>query len=183
MEDIIAYFLIVALIVVPVFVVYGAVKFFKKRIEERKLEEARRKEELEQRRIAREEAWDRMHKGSTHVGSTKYDYVADQNRTTVTEKDTGRRVSYVHETNGSPDLLTTMIVADMLTNHKDSSAGTVKWKDDVPTVTETSSRSSSFGLDDDDSRRSVSSSFSSSDSSSSWSSSSSSSDSGPSSDW
>lgn len=87
--------------------------------------------------------------------------------------------------NWSSDLLTTMVIADMLTNHKDVSAGTVSWKDDTPTYKETYSKpSTDFGFDDSDSRKSSSSSFSSSDSSSSWSdSSSSSSDSGPSSDW
>ena len=99
-------------------------------------------------------------------------------------------VTQVHPTpasapvnNWSNDLLTTMIITDMLSNHKDVSAGTVSWKDDTPTYKETYSKPS-FGMDDDDSRKSASSSFSSSDSSSSWSdSSSSSSDSGPSSDW
>lgn len=88
--------------------------------------------------------------------------------------------------NWSDDLLTTMIIADMLSNHKDTVAGTVSWKDDIPTIKETysepSPKSSSWGFDDDDSRKSASSSFSSSDSSSSWGDSSSS-DSGPSSDW
>ena len=78
--------------------------------------------------------------------------------------------------NWSNDLLTTMVIADMLSSHKDVSAGTVSWKDDTPTYKETYSKpSTSFGMDDEDSRKSVASTFSSSDSSSS--------DSGPSSDW
>lgn len=83
----------------------------------------------------------------------------------------------------SPDMLTTMIIADMLTHNKSSSAGSVTWDNDTPTIHPT--KSDSFGFDDSDSRKSASSSFSSSDSSSSWSSSSdsSSSSSGPSSDW
>lgn len=85
----------------------------------------------------------------------------------------------------SPDILTTMIIADMLTHNKDTSAGTVTWEGNKPTIHPVSN--DSFGFDDSDSRKSVSSTFSSdssSFSSSSFSSdSSSSSSSGPSSDW
>ena len=92
-------------------------------------------------------------------------------------------VSTTPVNNWSDDLLTTMIISDMLTNHKGLSASPMSWMGETPTVTETYSKPS-FGMDDDDSRKSAVSSFSSSDSSSSWSdSSSSSSDSGPSSDW
>lgn len=179
MEDIVAYFLMASLAVLFVYVPYSAYKFIKR--SRQQAEEAQRQHEeyLAKLKKERTASWDRMKSGATHVGKTQYDFNANQSRTTVTEKDTGRRMSYVHENDSGPDLLTTMIVADMLFNHKESSAGTVSWKDDVPTVKETSS--SSWGLDDSDSRRSASSTFSSSDSSSSWDSSSS--DSGPSSDW
>lgn len=185
MENILAWIVMIAF---PVGVVFGAVKAFKayKAYKlKREQEEIARTDALVKLKAERDASWKRMKTGATHVGKTTYDYNLNKSRTTVTEKDTGKRVSYVHENDSGPDLLTTMIVADMLFKNKDSSSGTVKWDDVVPTVTETksSSSSSSWGLDDDDSRKSASSSFSSSDSSSSWDSSSSSSDSGPSSDW
>lgn len=177
MENILGWVLILALIAVPVLIVRVAVKLFKKHVEARKQEEQDR---IERKQKATEQ-WRKQYAGATHVGKTTYDYNADMSRTTVTERDTGRRMSYVHENSSGPDLLTTAIIANMILNNKDSSAGTVDWKDNVPSVTET--KSNSWGFDDDDSRKSSSSSFSSSDSSSSWSDSSSSSDSGPSSDW
>lgn len=183
MEDIVAYVLMASLAALFVFVPYSAYKFIKRSRQQAKEAERQHEEYLAKLKKEREESWKRAKSGATHVGKTTYDYNLDRSRTTVTERDTGKRVSYVHENDSGPDLLTTMIVADMLLNHKESSAGTVSWKDDVPAVTETKSSSSSWGLDDDDSRRSSSSSFSSSDSSSSWDRGSSSSDSGPSSDW
>ena len=181
MENFFGWLLMVMIVGVPVVLLYGSVKLYRRH--KRGREEAQRKQEeaLKQLKAEQEASWARMRKGATHVGKTTYDYNLDKSRTTVTERDTGRRMSYVHENDSGPDLLTTMIVADMLLNHKESSAGTVSWKNDVPTVRETSSSSSAWGLDDDNSRRSASSSFSSSDSDSSWSSSSS--DSSPSSDW
>lgn len=191
MEDVIAYAVIVALVALSVLAVYKGVSMYKKRKQELAEKLAKRQEILTDLKKDREATWQKLRSGATHVGKTTYDYNADKSRTTVTERDTGKRVSYVHENDSGPDLLTTMIVADMLLNQKESSAGTVSWKDDVPSVksTSSSSSSSSWGLDDDDSRRSASSSFSSSWSSSDSSSSSSSdswsssSDSGPSSDW
>lgn len=184
MEDLLGWLLLAVVLAVPVLLIYGSVKLYKRNKLKREQEELRHAESLRKLRKEREESWDRMKSGSTHVGKTTYDYNMNKSRTTVTEKDTGKRMTYVHENDSGPDLLTTMIVADMLLNNKDSSSGRVKWDSDVPSVTETkSSSSSSWGLDDDDSRKSASSSFSSSDSSSSWDSSSSSSDSGPSSDW
>jgi hypothetical protein len=176
MENLIGWLLMVMLVAVPVLLVWAGVKLYKRT----KLKQAQ--EEQEQIELAKKakEDWKKRYDGATHVGKTTYDYTLDKSRTTVTERDTGRRMSYVHENDSGPDLLTTAIIANMLFNNKDSSAGTVKWDNDVPSVTET--KSSSWGLDDDDSRKSASSSFSSSDSSSSWDSSSSS-DSGPSSDW
>lgn len=176
-ENILGWSLVIAIPALVVFGIYKAQRAYK-RYTERKAQEAIAKAERSAK-AARE--WQQKLQGATHVGKTTYDYIGDQHRTIVTEKATGRQMSYVHTNDSGPDLLTTMIVANMLLNNKDSSAGTVDWKDNVPTVTESSK--SSWGLDDDDSRKSSSSSFSSSDSSSSWSDSSGSSDSGPSSDW
>lgn len=183
MENLLGWLLLVMMVAIPALLVFGAVKLYKRQKLKREKAEIARADALAKLKTEREESWKRMKSGATHVGKTTYDYNLNKSRTTVTEKDTGKRVSYVHENDSGPDLLTTMIVADMLFNHKDSSAGTVKWDNDVPSITPKyeSSSSSSWGLDDDDSRKSASSSFSSSDSSSSWDSSSS--DSGPSSDW
>ena len=180
MEDIVAYFLMASLAVLFIYIPYSAYKFIKR--SKQRAEEAQRQHEehLATLKKERQASWDRMSKGATHVGKTQYDYIADQKRTTVTEKATGRQMSYVHHNEDGPDLLTTMIVADMLLNHKDTSSGTVSWKNDVPSVSTSSYSSSS----DDDSRKSSSwfsdSSPSYSDSGPSYSSSS---DSGPSSDW
>lgn len=176
MEDIVAYFLMVSLAVLFVYVPYSAYRFIKRSRQRAEEQQRLREEALAQLKKEREASWDRMSKGATHVGKTQYDYIADQKRTTVTEKATGKQMSYIHHNEDGPDLLTTMIVADMLLNHKDSSSGTVSWKNDVPSVS-----TSSYSSDDDDRK------------SSSWSSSpsyndggpsySSSSDSSPSSDW
>lgn len=176
-ENILGWILVVALIALPVLIIRVVIKMIKKQAEARRLDEEAREERI---RLAKEQ-WRQKYTGATHVGKTTYDFNTDKKRTVVKERATGRETSYVHTNDDGPDLLTTLIVADMLNNNKEQSSGTVKWNNDVPTVTESSSRS--WGLDDDDSRRSVSSSFSSSDSSSSWSDSSSSSDSSPSSDW
>ncbi len=176
MENILGWILVCALIALPVLFVWAGVKLYKRT----KLKQEQRTREHAERKVAADNWWKEKQKGATHVGKTKYDYITDTKRTTVTEKETGKQISYVHERDDGPDLLTTMIVADLLFNNKDSSSGKVSWKGDTPTVTE--SNTSSWGLDDSDSRRSASSSFSSSDSSDSWGSSSSS-DSGPSSDW
>lgn len=173
MEDIVAYFLMASLAVLFIYVPYSAYKFIKSSRQRAEEAQQRHTEALASLKREREASWNRMKSGATHVGKTQYDYISDQKRTTVTEKATGRRMSYVHENDSGPDLLTTMIVADMLFNHKDSSAGTVKWDNDVPSVTTSSSN--------DDSRKSSSwasdSSPSYSDSGPSYS------DSGPSSDW
>jgi hypothetical protein len=168
------------LIAVPAIIIFGIVKArraYEQYTLKRDQEETARAEK--KAKAARD--WQKAYTGATHVGRTSYDYTTDRTRTTVKERETGREMSYVHTNDSGPDLLTTMLVADMLFKNKDSSAGTVSWKGDVPSVTESSK--SSWGFDDDDTRKSASSSFSSSDSSSSWSDSSSSSDSGPSSDW
>ncbi len=180
MENVIGWLLVVMLVAVPALLIYGVVKLYSKHRKAVAEADQRREEALATLKKERQASWDRMSKGATHVGKTQYDYIADQKRTTVTEKATGRQMSYVHHNEDGPDLLTTMIVADMLLNHKDTSSGTVSWKDDVPSVSTSSYSSSS----DDDSRKSSS---WSSDSSPSYSDSgpsySSSSDSSPSSDW
>lgn len=175
MENVIGWLLVVMLVAVPALLVYGVVKLYSKHRKAVAEADRRREEALAQLKKSREETWNRMSKGATHVGKTQYDYIADQKRTTVTEKATGRQMSYVHQNDDGPDLLTTMIVADMLLNHKDSSSGTVSWKNDVPSVS-----TSSYSSDDDRKSSSWSSSPSYSDSGPSYSSSS---DSSPSSDW
>lgn len=80
-------------------------------------------------------------------------------------------------TDTGPDLLTTMILMDVMNSPSGTVAGTVSWKDDTPTITPSSS--SSWSSSDDSPSKSSSWSSSSSDSSSSWSSS----DSGSSSSW
>lgn len=167
MENILGWILVCALIALPVLVVWAGVKLYK-RI---KLKQEQEAQARAQRKVDVDNWWKERQAGATHVGKTKYDYVTDTTKTTVTDRRTGQNMSYVHETNGSPDLLTTMIVADMLFNHKDSSSGTVSWKNDVPTVTNT---------DDDNRKSTYSSGPSYSDDGPSYSSSS---DSGPSSDW
>ncbi len=167
MENILGWILVGVLIALPVLFVWAGVKLYKRT----KLKQEQEVQARAERKVAADNWWKEKQRGATHVGKTKYDYITDTNRTTVTEKSTGKHVSYVHERDDGPDLLTTMIVADMLFNHKDTSSGTVSWKNDVPTVTTT----------DDDSRKSSwSSSPSYSDDGPSYSSSS---DSGPSSDW
>lgn len=180
MEDTVAYFLIASLVVLFVWLPYSAYKLIKRSKQKAIEAEKQREEALRTLKVEREASWNCLKSGATHVGKTQYDYNMNKTRTTVTEKDTGKRVSYVHENDSGPDLLTTMIVADMLLNNKDSSSGRVKWDNDVPSVTTSSS--------DDDTRKSSSwsSSPSYNDSGPSYSdssSSSSSSDSGPSSDW
>ena len=171
MENAIGWLLAVLLIAAPVFIIYAGVKLYKKQKQKAAEEQQRHEEALANIKKEREASYARAYSGATHVGKTTYDYNLNTSRTTVTEKDTGRRVSYVHENDNGPDLLTTMIVADMLFNHKESSSGSVTWNNDIPSVS----------TSDDDTRKSSSSSY---DSGPSYSDSGpSSSDSGPSSDW
>ena len=189
MEDIFALILVLVAIAVVGFAIYKFIKF----IDYHQDEAARKEAELDmkfremerkniQRTLERERALRAAtaNKPPSRGPVTTY---APTPKSRVTS--TASTVTPAPVNNWSDDLLTTMVIADMLSSHKDVSAGTVKWKDDTPTITETYSKpspsSSSWGLDDSDSRKSASSSFSSSDSDSSWSSSSS--DSGPSSDW
>ena len=200
MENLIGWLLIV---LIPVLVIYTAVKL-RRRLEkikqdryeaEQRLaeERARVQRERERQRIKEREEWQARLDGAGVSAKTTYDFnsntvrhaVKNKKTNTTTYADVPVASNLAPVNNWSTDLLTTMIISDMLANHKDVSAGTVSWKDDTPTVTETYSKpSTDFGMDDSESRKSSSSSFSSSDSSSSFSdSSSSSSDSGPSSDW
>jgi hypothetical protein len=198
MENLIGWLLLTLIPVASATGVFYIVRYRKRMVEQREAaeyalaeERAKQARERERQRAKEREEWQARLDGKT-VKST-YDFNNNTVKTAVKDKKTNT-TSYVTTpvesvsspiNNWSTDLLTTMVIADMLTNHKDVSAGTVSWKDDTPTVTETYSKpSTDFGMDDSDSRKSSSSSFSSSDSSSSWSdSSSSSSDSGPSSDW
>jgi len=199
-ENIIGWSLILLLPALAIFVAIKLRRRLKKITQARYEAEQRLAEELvrqarerERKRVKEREEWQARLDGAGVKAKTTYDFNSNTVRTAVTNKKT-KTTTYVDtpvERNTTPvnnwsnDLLTTMIITDMLSNHKDVSAGTVNWKDDTPTVKETYSKpSTDFGFDDSDSRKSSSSSFSSSDSSSSWSdSSSSSSDSGPSSDW
>ena len=165
-ENILGWLIILAF---PIGIVFGIVKArraYERYTLKRDQEETKRAEAIAKYQREQVASWTKRKESATHVGKTTYDYNLDKSRTTVTDRETKRQVSYVHETNGSPDLLTTLIVADMLFNNKESSAGTVSWKDDVPSI-------------DTDDRKSFS--YSSSDTSSS--DGPSYSDSGPSSDW
>lgn len=186
MEDILALLLVIVAATIFGVVVYRFVKFINYHKGEAARNEAKfdmKYREMErssiQRTLERERALRSAVANKPPARSTTPTY-ASAPSTRMSSTTTPAPVN-----NWSDDLLTTMIIADMLTGNKDVSAGTVKWKDDVPVITETYSRSSSnFGLDDSDSRKSVSNTFS--DSTGGWGSSdssSSSSDSGPSSDW
>ncbi len=166
MENILGWILVGALIALPVLVIWAGVKLYKRT----KIKQEQEANARAERKIAADNWWKEKQKGATHVGKTKYDYITDTNKTVVTEKATGKHISYVHERDDGPDLLTTLIVADMLFGNKDSSSGTVSWKNDIPSVS----------TDDDSRKSSWSSSPSYSDDGPSYSSSS---DSGPSSDW
>jgi hypothetical protein len=197
MEDILALIVVTLAVAIMAFVVYRIVKKNRQTTAERKARQARAYEQLAEmgreatrKRIAEDAARIELRRHPNYgmpEFNPKNPDVLKPRETIVQQKSRFRNeeVTPAPVNNWSNDLLTTMIISDMLTNHKDVSAGTVSWKDDTPTVKETYSKpSTDFGFDDSDSRKSSSSSFSTSDSSSSWSdSSSSSSDSGPSSDW
>jgi len=162
MENIIGWLLILLIPVAITFVLVWGIK----RIKRRQLEKLQKVQDDLDRKAKEKEAWRQKLRGATHIGKTTYDYNAGVDRTVVKNQATGSTVSYVHTRDDGPDILTTMIVADLLNNHKSSSSGTVSWNNDVPSV-------------DTDDKKSSSSWISSSDdisSSSSWDSSSSSSD-------
>lgn len=175
MEDILALMVVVLAVAIMAFVVYRIVK--KNRQAEKTYQERQAKAYEQLAEMRKETARKIKSYDTGRVTPRK------ASTTSIPASSSAVPATAAPVNNWSSDLLTTMVIADMLSNHKDVSAGTVSWKDDTPTYKETYSKPS-FGMDDDDSRKSASSSFSSSDSSSSWSdSSSSSSDSGPSSDW
>lgn len=204
MEDIVALVLVVLAVAIMAYVMYRVVKRNQQDAMEYKARQAALDEKLAEmrrettRKLRTDEVARTALRKHPNYGSPEFD---PKNPDVLKPRESivQQKSRFQHETvqprreevtaapvnNWSTDLLTTMVIADMLTNHKDVSAGTVSWKDDTPTVKETYSKpSTDFGFDDSDSRKSASSSFSTSDSSSSWSdSSSSSSDSGPSSDW
>lgn len=172
MENFIGWIIVAFIVVSPMFAIYIGVRQYRKYRTEKAEYEKKQQEAIFQKNKEQAETWKSLKSGATHVGRTTYDYNLGTNRTTVTDRTTKRNISYVHENDSGPDLLTTMIVADMLLNNKNSSSGTVSWKDDIPSIVET---------DDSNRRKSSFSSFS--DSTGGWGSSDSSSDSGPSSDW
>jgi hypothetical protein len=204
MEDILALIVVALAVAIMTYIVYRVVKKNRQATAEYEARQAKAYEKLAEmnrettRKLKAEDAARVALRRHTNYGHPQFDpknpdilkpreTVVQQKSRFQNEAVQSRReeVTPAPVSNWSNDLLTTMIISDLLTNHKDVSAGTVSWKDDTPTYKETYSKpSTDFGMDDSDSRKSASSSFSSSDSSSSWSdSSSSSSDSGPSSDW
>ena len=200
MEDIVALIVVALAVTIMAYVVYRIVKRNRQATAEYEARQAALDEKLAnmrreatRKRIAEDAARVELRRHSNY-GMPEFDPkkpdVLKPRETVAQQKSRFRNEEVATAppvSNWSNDLLTTMVIADMLSSHKDVSAGTVSWKDDTPTVKETYSKpSTDFGFDDSDSRKSSSSSFSSSDSSSSWfssDSSSSSSDSGPSSDW
>lgn len=185
MEDILALIVVTLAVAIMAYVVYRFVKKNKQAEKEYQERQARLDERLAKmrqettRKLIAEDAKRVELRRHPNYGMPEFDPknpdVLKPRETVVQQKNRFREeVSTPAPVNNwSTDLLTTMVITDLLSTHSTASAGT---------VTETYSKSSSsFGMDDDDSRKSVASSFSSSDS---WSdSSSSSSDSGPSSDW
>lgn len=144
------------------------------------------KEELERARVARAEARAaRMNLTQPKPGVTSVSTEAiarKYNATTPARPATTSTTTVVR--NDSDDLLTAMILQNAMNSSSDTTAGTVSWNDNVPTITpvapepepvrETYSSSySSSSSDDSSSRSSYSSSYSSSSSDSSYSSSSS----------
>lgn len=190
MEDILALILVASSVAIMTYIVYRFVKKNRQATAEREARQAKAYEQLAKmrqettRKLIAEDAARVALRRHPNYGMPEFDpknpdvlkprETASQQKSRFTETPAVATPAPVN--NWSNDLLTTMVIADMLSSHKDVSAGTVSWKDDTPTYKETYSKpSTSFGMDDEDSRKSVASTFSSSDSSSS--------DSGPSSDW
>ena len=192
MEDILALVVVALAVAIMTFIVYRVVKRNRQAAAEYKARQASLDEKLAEmkrettRKLRADEAARAVLRKHPNYGSPEFDpknpdvlkpreTIVQQKSRFRTEEVRARReeVTPAPVNNWSTDLLTTMVIADMLTSHNNVSAS--------PSY---SKPSTDFGFDDSDSRKSASSSFSSSDSSSSWSdSSSSSSDSGPSSDW
>lgn len=147
MENIIGWTLMVMIPATLMLLGYYIVKSYRK-YRLRKVEaERKHKEYLAQLKKERENSWKQLRQGATHVGNTRYDFNTDQSRTTVTNQSTGQRVSYVHTNNDTPDLLTTLIVADLLNNNKSSSSGSVSWSNDIPSIDTSSSWDSGSSSD------------------------------------
>lgn len=167
MENLIGWAIILSIpVVITLVLVWGI-----KRIQRRQLEKLQKIQDDLNRKQKEREEWNKRVSGATHVGRTRYDYNADKYKTTVTNRATGNNVSYVHMRDDGPDILTTMIVADLLSSNKESTSGTVSWKDDTPTVSrddDDSRKSSSWGSDIGSSSSWDSSSSDSSSSSSDW---------------
>jgi len=188
-EDAVGWLLMVATPVLVIGAGYWTLKKIQKKKLQAKLQREQALEQLRQEREASKARWKERLNGATHVGKTTYDYNADVHRTTVTERGTNNSISYVHTNDTGPDLLTTMIVAELLKSKSDTASGSVSWDNDVPKVkpdVEESKPTSSFGSYsspswDDDGPSKSSSSWSGSSPSSSWDSSSS--DSSSSSSW
>ena len=191
MEDALALIIVVVAIAIMAFVVHRIVKRSRQASVEREARQTKLNEQLAEmrrettRKLIADDAARVALRRHKNYGMPEFDPknpdVLKPRETVAQQKSRFRNeeVAPAPVNNWSDDLLTTMIISDMLTNHKDVSAGTVSWKDDTPTITETYSKpSTDFGFDDSDSRKSIASLFSSSDSSSS-----SSDSSGPSSDW
>jgi hypothetical protein len=142
-ENIIGWALLLVFPIIAIGSVVYAARYYKKirkEIAEREEQQKREREEnLRKLRAAKAESWNKLRTGATHVGDSTYYFDANKMKTTVTEQATGKRVSYVHTKDDGPDLLTTMIVADMLNNNKSSSSGSVSWSNDVPSIDTSSS--------------------------------------------
>ena len=138
MENIIGWAL---MILIPTFIV-GLIVYAKMAYKRYKIKREEEDRLAFEAKIAakRKEAeyWKNRTKGATHVGRTKYDFDTDSLRTTVTNTATNNRVSYVHMKDDGPDILTTLIVADLLSSNKNSSSGTVSWDNDIPSIDSTS---------------------------------------------
>jgi hypothetical protein len=142
MENIIGWLLILLIPVAITFVLVWGIK----RIKRRQLEKLQKVQDDLDRKAKEREAWRQKLRGATHVGKTTYDFNADKNRTVVKNQVTGSTVSYVHTRDDGPDILTTMIVADLLNNSKSSSSGSVSWSNDIPSV-DTDDKKSSWSSD------------------------------------
>lgn len=138
MENIIGWAL---MILIPAFivglVVYSRMTYKRYKIKREEEERLAFEAKIEAKRKDAE-YWKNRTKGATHVGRTKYDFNTNTHTTTVTNTATNNRVSYVHMKDDGPDILTTLIVADLLSSNKDSSSGSVSWNNDVPSIDSTS---------------------------------------------
>lgn len=166
MENVIGWLIVLLIPIVITFVLVWGIK----RIQRRQLEKLQKVQDQLNRKEQIKQEWRQKLRGATHVGNTKYDYHTDTSKTVVKNQATGSTVSYVHTRDDGPDILTTLIVADLLSSNKSSASGTVNWNNDIPSVEpeERKSSSSSWSSSSSDDIGSSSSWDSSSSSSSSW---------------